>query len=92
MTPRAKGNDSRGKTTNERYRIINGKKALSWLCMSGINNATSCNNRISVANEKAEPIIWELIKKELIVFANLNNEERELKVEELTEKTYSFGF
>lgn len=86
MTPRAKGNDSRGKTTNERYRIINGKKALSWLCMSGINNATSCNNCISVANEKAEPIIWELIKKELIVFANLNNEERELKVEELTEK------
>lgn len=86
MTPRAKGNDSRGKTTNERYRIINGKKALSWLCMSGINNATSCNNRISVANEKAEPIIWELIKKELIVFVNLNNEERELKVEELTEK------
>ena len=86
MTPRAKGNDSRGKTTNERYRIINRKKALSWLCMSGINNATSCNNRISVANEKAEPIIWELIKKELIVFANLNNEERELKVEELTEK------
>lgn len=86
MTPRAKGNDSRGKTTNERYRIINGKKALSWLCMSGINNATSCNNRISVANEKVEPIIWELIKKELIVFANLNNEERELKVEELTEK------
>ena len=86
MTPRAKGNDSRGKTSNERYRIINGKKALSWLCMSGINNATSCNNRISVANEKAEPIIWELIKKELIVFANLNNEERELKVEELTEK------
>ena len=86
MTPRAKGNDSRGKTTNERYRIINGKKALSWLCMSGINNATRCNNRISVANEKAEPIIWELIKKELIVFANLNNEERELKVEELTEK------
>lgn len=86
MTPRAKGNDSRGKTTNERYRIINEKKALSWLCMSGINNATSCNNRISVANEKAEPIIWELIKKELIVFANLNNEERELKVEELTEK------
>ncbi len=86
MTPRAKGNDSRGKTTNERYRIINGKKALSWLCMSGINNATSCNNRISIANEKAEPIIWELIKKELIVFANLNNEERELKVEELTEK------
>lgn len=86
MTPRVKGNDSRGKTTNERYRIINGKKALSWLCMSGINNATSCNNRISVANEKAEPIIWELIKKELIVFANLNNEERELKVEELTEK------
>lgn len=86
MTPRAKGNDSRGKTTNERYRIINGKKALSWLCMSGINNATSCNNRISIANEKAEPIIWELIKKELIVFANLNNEGRELKVEELTEK------
>ena len=60
--------------------------------MSGINNATSCNNRISVANEKAEPIIWELIKKELIVFANLNNEERELKVEELTEKIAHLAF
>lgn len=88
MTPRAKGSDKTpdGRGANGAYRIINGKKAMSWLCMSGINNATICPNRTSIANEKLEPIIWELVKKELIVFANLNNDERLQKVEELESK------
>ena len=88
MTPRAKGSDKTqdGRGANGAYRIINGKKAMSWLCMSGINNATICPNRTSIANEKLEPIIWELVKKELIAFANLNNDERLQKVEELESK------
>lgn len=88
MTPRAKGSDktANGRGANGTYRMINGKKALSWICMSGINNATICPNRMSLANEKAEPIIWELVKQELIAFANLNEEERLQKVEEVTEK------
>lgn len=88
MTPRAKGSDKTpdGRGANGTYRIINGKKAMSWVCMSGINNATICPNRTSIANEKLEPIIWELVKKELIAFANLNNDERLQKVEELESK------
>lgn len=88
MTPRAKGSDKTpdGRGANGAYRIINGKKAMSWLCMSGINNATICPNRTSIANEKLEPIIWALVKKELIAFANLNNDERLQKVEELESK------
>lgn len=88
MTPRAKGSDKTpdGRGANGAYRIINGKKALSWVCMSGINNATICPNRTSIANEKLEPIIWELVKKELIAFANLNNDERLQKVEGLESK------
>lgn len=88
MTPRAKGSDktANGRGANGAYRIINGKKAMSWICMSGINNATVCPNRTSIANEKLEPIIWELVKRELIAFANLNNEDRLQKVAEIEDK------
>lgn len=88
MTPRAKGSDKTadGRGANGCYRYINGKKALSWMCMSGVNNLTSCKNRTSIANEKLEPIIWELVKKELIAFANLNDEDRLKKLEEIEGK------
>ena len=84
MTPRAKGSDrtADGRGANGSYRIINGKKAMSWICMSGINNSTKCPNRASIANEKLEPIVWELVKKELIAFADVNNEDRLRKIEE----------
>ena len=85
LTPRAKGSDStaNGRGANGAYRIINGKKALSWICMSGINNSSKCPNRISIANEKIEPIIWELVKRELIAFADVNDEERLAKIEDI---------
>ena len=85
LTPRAKGSDKTpdGRGANGAYRIINGKKAMSWICMSGINNSSRCHNRMSLANEKAEPIIWELVKRELIAFADVNNEERLAKIEDL---------
>lgn len=94
MSPRAKGSDSTpdGRGANGAYRIINGKKALAWVCMSGVNNATDCSNRIAIANEKAEPIIWELVKKELIMFANLNNEDRLRKLKEIEEKIEYLSF
>ena len=53
MTPRVKSADGREKAANGCYRIINGKKALSWMCMSGVNKYTDCTNRMNVANEKA---------------------------------------
>ena len=54
--------------------------------MSGINNATDCSSRITISNEKLEAIIWGLVKQELIGFANLNDEDRVAKVEELTDR------
>lgn len=81
LTPRRKAGEF-GQT----YRLVNGKPAISWLCMSGINNITDCTNRTSIANEKLEPIIWELVKKELIGYANMNDEKREEQIRECEEK------
>lgn len=81
LTPQKRAGDK-----GEKYRLINGKIAISWTCMSGINNATDCNSRISINNEKLEKIIWCLVKQELIGFANLNTKDKESKIEELTDK------
>lgn len=81
LTPRKRSGDK-----GEKYRLMNGKVALTWLCMSGINNATDCSSRITISNEKLEAIIWGLIKQELIGFANLNDEDRVARVVELTDK------
>lgn len=81
LTPRKRSGES-----GQKYRLINDKPSISWLCMSGINNASNCICRTSLSNEKLEPIIWELIKKELIGYANLNDEKREEQVRECEEK------
>lgn len=81
LTPRRKAGEF-GQT----YRLVNGKPAISWLCMSGINNITDCTNRTAIANEKLEPIIWELVRKELIGYANMNDEKREEQIRECEEK------
>lgn len=81
LTPRKRSDDS-----GKNFRLINNKPAVSWVCMSGINNSSDCTCRTSIANEKLEPIIWELIKKELIGYANLNDEKREEQVRECEEK------
>ena len=66
--------------------MTNGKLGISWFCMSRINNMADCTATVSINNEKLEPIIWELVKKELISFANLNTEDRLQKVEEYKQK------
>lgn len=81
LTPRKKAGEF-----GQKYRLINGKPAISWVCMSGINNSSDCTSRISISNEKLEPIIWELVKKELIGYANLNEEKREAQVKDCEEK------
>ena len=86
MTPRAKGNETKAIAEMGKYRIIHGKNAIRWIGMSGVNNATHCPNRMSIGNEKIEPIIWELVKMELIAFSNINNEDRKVKIAEAKEK------
>jgi len=81
LTPQKRGGDK-----GDKYRLMNGKVAIRWSCMSGINNATDCSSRITISNEKLEAIIWGLVKQELIGFANLNDEDRVARVVELTDK------
>lgn len=80
LTPRKKSDVHNG------IRLQNGKPAVSWCCMSGITNATDCKSRINISNEKVQAIIWGLVKKELIGFANLNTEDRMAKIEEMEQK------
>ena len=54
--------------------------------MGGISVATDCNSRITISNEKIQAVIWGLVKKELIGFANLNTEDRLAKIEEMEQK------
>lgn len=81
LTPKKRAGEK-----GEKYRMVNGKVGISWVCMSGVNNSTDCKNRLSINNEKIEAIIWGLVKTELIAFANLNTEDRIAKLEEYKQK------
>ena len=81
FTPRKRADEKNG----IKYRNHNGKICYLWTCMAGVNNQTDCNSRITLNDEKLESIIWGLVKKELIAFANLNTEDRQAKIEKYTE-------
>jgi DNA invertase Pin-like site-specific DNA recombinase len=80
MTPRKKSG------LNNEIRLQNGKPAVAWCCMSGVNNATTCKNRITISNEKLESVIWGLVKKELIGLYNEERADRDEKIEEIKER------
>lgn len=82
FSPRVRSGDKPG----EKYRIINGKKAYSWICMTRINNAGNCLSHVNLNNEKVETIIWNFIKAELISFADLNKDDREIRIYNLQQK------
>lgn len=42
-----------------KYRIVIGKIAYSWLCMSRINNSGDCMSHVNLNGEKTETIIWD---------------------------------
>ena len=71
---------TRGGENGEKYRISNGKIAYCWFCSSRINNSSDCANHITLDNEKTQRLIWNLIKMELIPYADINKDEREEKV------------
>lgn len=49
--------------------------------MSGINNASECNSNINLNDEKMEVLIWNFIKKELLSYTELNDEEKRSRVD-----------
>jgi hypothetical protein len=76
FSPRARSGDNKG----EKYRIINGKIAYSWLCCTRINNAGDCLSHINLNNEKLETILWDFIKEELLDFADPHKDNRHEKI------------
>jgi len=82
FSPRVRSGDKQG----ERYRHINGNITYSWICMTRINNAGDCLSRINLNNEKTEAIVWELIKKELLSFIDLQKDTRTEKIFQLKQR------
>ena len=81
-SPRVRSGDK----PEEKYRIINGKIAYSWKCMTRINNAGECESRINLNDEKTETVVWEFIKKELLSFVDLQKDSRGEKISQLKQK------
>ena len=77
FSPRVRSGDFQG----TKYRMINGKRAYSWICMTRITNAGECSSHINLNDEKACAVIWELIKKELLAFADLERDQRDEKID-----------
>lgn len=78
FSPRQRSGDNGNK-----YRIVNGKIAYSWLCMSRINNSGDCISHVNLNGEKTETIIWDFVKKELIDHADLHKDTRAEKIYDL---------
>ena len=77
FSPKKRSGDKPG----EKYRIINGKIAYSWLCMTRISHAAgNCLSRINLNNEKLESIVWTFIKTELLDFADPKKDIRDEKI------------
>ena len=77
FSPRVRSGDFQG----TKYRMINGKRAYSWICMTRITNAGECDSHVNLNDEKACAVIWELIKKELLAFADLERDQRDEKID-----------
>lgn len=81
FSPRHRSGDN-----EDKYRMINGKIAYSWNCMSRINNSKKCTSHINLNDEKCTAVVWGLIKEELISSAKLSDEQRQEKIVKLSEK------
>lgn len=77
FSPRVRSGDFQG----TKYRMINGKKAYSWICMTRITNAGECTSHINLNDEKTCAVVWNLIKKELLAFADLARDQRDEKID-----------
>ena len=77
FSPRVRSGDFQG----TKYRMINGKRAYSWICMTRITNAGECSSHINLNDEKVCAVVWNLIKKELLAFADLARDQRDEKID-----------
>ena len=61
------------------------RTAATWLCMSRINNSSECESHINLNDEIVSHLIWNLIKTELIIYSDINKEQRETRITEAQE-------
>ena len=66
------------------------RTAHNWLCMSRINNSCECSSHINLNDEIITDLIWNLIKKELLTYADINLEEREHRINDELSKISSY--
>lgn len=76
-----------GEKPGVKYRIINGKEAYSWICMTRICHAAAdCKSRINLNDEKVETIVWDFLKAELMDFADPGKDTREERIQYFKQK------
>lgn len=76
-----------GEKPGVQYRIINGKVAYSWICMTRICHAAAdCKSRINLNDEKVETIVWDFLKAELMDFADPGKDTREERIQYFKQK------
>ncbi len=76
-----------GEKPGEQYRIINGKVAYTWICMTRICHAAAdCKSHVNLNNEKVETIVWDFLKAELMDFADPDKDTREEKIQYFKQK------
>lgn len=68
------------------------RAAYNWLCMSRINNSSVCNSNINLNGDKVESIVWNLIKKEILLYAEINEEERSVKIKDEQDHITNYGY
>lgn len=68
------------------------RAAYNWLCMSRINNSSVCESNINLNGDKVESIVWNLIKKDVLLYTDINEEERAERISKennsITEYSY----
>ena len=66
------------------------RTAHAWICMSRINNSADCESTINLNDEKITDIIWKLIKTELLIYSDINIEEKTSRITDENNKISNF--
>ncbi len=76
-----------GEKPGVQYRMINGKIAYSWICMTRICHAQGdCQSHINLNDEKVEAIVWDFLKAELMDFADPKKDTRDERIQHFKQK------
>lgn len=58
------------------------RNAISWVCMSRINNQAECKSFINLNDDIIRSVLWSLLKIELITFIDIGDQQKNEKIKE----------